>query len=443
MSDTDRSARPRQLTMAGGFVIGGSIFLVLSVFDTFTNLHSVQMHDQIQKALSSPTGSGLGLSVGQALSLMRVGLMISAACAAAAAVLGVYVFQRNRAARVALTVLAVPILLTSPLTGGLVGALVAAATLMLWSGPARDWFAGRPIRQPEPPAPQSRPGPWEETLPPSGDRNRAGEHDPVPPPAGHDAPTDDGNTAPADVPPRIPPVSSLSTTTTSEQPGTVSGFGQRPTLLPQDATWLPPPYAAVARTAEVPVTVKVACLLTWVFSGVVALLYLGVLVTLVAARQQMVDFVVKTPEWQRSGVNQDVLLPVLWVGCLLFLGWSLGACALAFFTWRRHNWARWLLVASAVAAAVASLFAFPVGLLHLVAATLTVVGLTGAAARAWFAGRSWTPGPPPGSPPGPPSGLPPDSHQWPPPQEEEYPSGPGRAQDHDQVPTPGGKPPVW
>src|ERR1700712_1306687 len=144
MSDTDRSARPRQLTAAGGFVIGGSIFLVLSVFDTLTKLHSVQMHDQIQKALSSPTGSSLGFSVGQALTLMRVGVVIAPACAAAAAVLGVYVLQRNRAARVALTVLAVPILLTSPLTGGLVGALVAAATLMLWSGPARDWFAGRP-----------------------------------------------------------------------------------------------------------------------------------------------------------------------------------------------------------------------------------------------------------------------------------------------------------
>src|ERR1700712_1912885 len=234
MSDTDRSARPRQLTAAGGFVIGGSIFLVLSVFDTLTKLHSVQMHDQIQKALSSPTGSSLGFSVGQALTLMRVGLMIAAACAAAAAVLGVYVFQRNRAARVALTVLAVPILLTSPLTGGLVGALVAAATLMLWSGPARDWFAGRPVRQPDPPAPQSRPGPSEETLPSPRDRDRGGEQDPVPPPAGHDAPIDDGDTAPTGVASgrEIPPVSSLSTAATSEQPSTVSGFGQRPTVLP-------------------------------------------------------------------------------------------------------------------------------------------------------------------------------------------------------------------
>src|ERR1700712_5126151 len=99
MSDTDRSARPRQLTMAGGFVIGGSVFLVLSVFDTITSLHSVEMRDEITKVLSSGTGSGLGLSVSDALSLMRVGLMVAGACAAAAAVLGVYVFQRNRAAR--------------------------------------------------------------------------------------------------------------------------------------------------------------------------------------------------------------------------------------------------------------------------------------------------------------------------------------------------------
>ena len=53
----------------------------------------------------------------------------------------------NRGARLALSILAVPILLTAPLTGGLTGALVVVATLMLWSGPARDWFAGRPVRE--------------------------------------------------------------------------------------------------------------------------------------------------------------------------------------------------------------------------------------------------------------------------------------------------------
>ena len=65
-------------------------------------------------------------------------------------------------------------------------------------------------------------------------------------------------------------------------------------------------------------------------------------------------------------------MPVLWVGCLMFLGWSAGACLLAWFTWRRHNWARYLLVGSAAAAALAGLFAFPFSLPHLVACGATI-----------------------------------------------------------------------
>ena len=85
-----------------------------------------------------------------------------------------------------------------------------------------------------------------------------------------------------------------------------------------------------------------------------------------------------SPEWQRANLDSDLLVPVLWVGCLMFLGWSLGACVLAWFAWRRHNWARWLLAASAVATVVAAIFAFPVGVLHQPAAA---GGSRGAVAR--------------------------------------------------------------
>ena len=141
------AARPRQLTMAAGFVIGGSVFLLLTVFDSLTTLNSIETRDEITKMLNSPTGEGLGITMSQALAGMRVGLMVAGACAAAAAVLGIYVLKPNQGARLALSILAVPILLTAPLTGGITGALVVVAILMLWTGPARDWFAGRPIRE--------------------------------------------------------------------------------------------------------------------------------------------------------------------------------------------------------------------------------------------------------------------------------------------------------
>ena len=66
-----------------------------------------------------------------------------------------------------------PILLTAPLTGGITGALVVVAILMLWSGPARDWFAGRPVRElqvPGRPDKSSKQGPWETTMPRESDR---------------------------------------------------------------------------------------------------------------------------------------------------------------------------------------------------------------------------------------------------------------------------------
>jgi hypothetical protein len=174
------------------------------------------------------------------------------------------------------------------------------------------------------------------------------------------------------------------------------------------------------------VTVKVACVLTWIFSGLVALLYAAMMVALVVAQDEILEYFTETPEWQRAGIERDMLVPLLWVGCLMFLGWALGACVLAWFAWRRHNWARWLLAFSAGATVVAALFAFPFGTLHQIAAVLTIAGLFGSAARTWFAPEPWTPGPQQGPHAGPQQGP----HQGPA-------SGP------QQGPPPGGKPPVW
>ncbi len=449
MSETGTPARPRQLTMAGGFVIGGSVLLLLSIFDTMANLQSVEMRDEITKVIDSPTGQGLGISVSEALAAMRVGLMVAAACAAAAVVLGVYALQRHRAARLALGVLAVPILLTAPLTGGLIGAVVAAATLMLWSGPARDWYAGRPVREsgPASAAPRSRPRPPEQPTPPGPDHGHGREQYPAPPP-GPPAAGDQSST---------PRATSLTTAGSSTEPGTTAGFGQLPTALaaPSAGDRLPPPYAATPSDSEVPVTVKVACILTWVFSGVVAMLYAGMLLALLVAQDRIVDYVVTSPAWQRAGLERSTLVPILWVGCLVFLAWAVGALVLAWLTWRRHNWARWLLAGSAAATVVVAIFAFPIGVLHQLAAVLTIVGLFGTAARNWFAPRSWAPGGPPASGPphsGPDSGSDSGSHFGPPGESEAGSPGPAQYPSADYPsadPTPGhdarpgGKPPVW
>lgn len=416
MSEPSTSARPRQLTMAGGFVIGGSVLLLLTVFDTFTSLQSVEMREEVTEVLSSPTGKGLGISVGEALSLMRGGLMVAAACAAAAAVLGVYALQRHRGARIALSVLAVPILLTAPLTGGLVGALVVVATVMLWSGPARDWFAGRPVRQP---AERPVPSPATGALPP-----------PQPPPAPQPPASGQYPTGPADElqdgaqggAQGDAPAARISTTGTSTTPAATSGFGERTLQQSQEPRQHhshagPRTGSTAMDSSAVPRTVKVACALTWVFSGVVALLYAGVLIALAVAQDRIVDYFTRTPEWERANLEPGLLLPALWLGGLMFLGWAVGACVLAWFTWRRQNWARWLLVASAGTAVVVALFAFPFGLVHQIACVAVIVCLASASAKQWF-----------GSVAGPRGG--PTNH--PPRSEHEHEQG------HDQ-----GQPPIW
>ncbi len=49
-----------------------------------------------------------------------------------------------------------------------------------------------------------------------------------------------------------------------------------------------------------PGIVKIACVLTWVFSGLVALLYVVMLFVLVVAKDEIVDYVTGLPEWQHS-----------------------------------------------------------------------------------------------------------------------------------------------
>src|SRR5688500_4741894 len=112
-------------------------------------LRSVETRDEVTSALSSGSMKDLGLSVEQALSIMRGALFVGGVAAAASAILGIFVLQRHTTARIALTVAAVPVVLTSPFSGGFLGLMVGVATGMLWTRPARDWFAGRPVTQRE------------------------------------------------------------------------------------------------------------------------------------------------------------------------------------------------------------------------------------------------------------------------------------------------------
>ena len=330
--------RPRQVTFAGWMIMLGSAVAVISAFDRVSGLRSIESQEAVREFLSEPPGDGLGLTVGQVLDLIQLLSLVGAACATAAAILGWWVLQGSKQARLALAILAGPLVLTGVVTGGLVSALVAASAVMLWLQPARNWFEGKP-----PPEPAT-------------------------PPAAAEAPTAFQQPAP---PPSAPPP--------YPQP-----FGQQP----PPPVWVTQP--AMIRPAR-PSAVVGACVLTWICSAVVVLgLGATVLAMLLAPDLLFDELHRQNPELAREGLSDGEIRTATYVSAAVFVPWCLVAAAIAVQALRRRRWARTALLVSAAAAGAVSLLgmvASPITLIPFVACVATVALLTRPEVRAWYAAR--------------------------------------------------------
>ena len=143
-----QTTRPRQVTLAAALIMGGSLFVVISVFEQMAGISSLRTREAVEEFLGDPPAAGMDLGVQGVLDMLRVLAMVAGGCATATGILGFQVLHRSRVARVALSALAVPLFLTGLVAGGFMSSLVAVAIVMLWLQPARDWFAG--IDRPEP-----------------------------------------------------------------------------------------------------------------------------------------------------------------------------------------------------------------------------------------------------------------------------------------------------
>ncbi|MCX6396759.1 MAG: hypothetical protein NTV23_09765 [Propionibacteriales bacterium] len=351
MSSPDPSARPAQVTVAGWSVAVASAFLLLSAFDSLNSLNSVETRDQLIQAIDEGNLKGLGISVAEALDVKRWALYVSALAAVVTGVLGIFVLQRDKTARIGLTVAAVPIVLTVPITGSFLAMLVGAGAAVLWTLPARDWFAGRPVtrREPRPAAPRDQspppaPAPW---VPPTA----------VTPPGG-------------------------------PEPAASAGWGEAPAT-----TTTYPAYDASTGSA-VPLShqelrprqVRNACLITWVFSGLTAIGYLAVLVAVSIDSQAMIDMVTESPAWDPS-YDEGIIVGAAVAGSILMLLWCAAVAVVAVFTWRGAPWARVVHLISTGVAAVFALLALPWSLAHLAAVGAVLGLLLSAPARSWFTSR--------------------------------------------------------
>lgn len=342
MSET-KLIRPSQVTMAGWMIMVGSVIVVVTVFDQVAALRSVRMREAIEAFLSEPPGSGLGLTVNGARTILKALALVAAGCATAAGILGWQILRRDKAARLALTLLAAPLFLTGIVAGGFFSALVAAAALMLWTQPARDWFDGV-VRPREAAAPVAQPAQPAQPAPDAPNAPSAPSAAPVGPVGPPDAPAPFPNFG---VPlPAMPPL-----------------------VLPRPAavTW--------------------AAALTWVFSGLSMLVLVG---SAVLFAQDPHEVVAQAREQQGSldvaGVSDSMLIAGVVFMLVLFGLWAVIAAVLGYLVWRGQEWARIVLIVSGfltMAVAVLGVVAGGITLPLLVASGVVVRLLLTPAAAAW------------------------------------------------------------
>jgi hypothetical protein len=345
--------------MAGWLVVIGSVAVVLTALDQAAALHSLDTRETVEEYLSKPPGDELGLGVQGGLTMLRVLATIAAVSGAASAVLGWFALQRSKPARWGLTVLAVPLFLVGfsfhgLVSGGVFPGVVAAAVLILWFQPARDWYDGK--------APA--PAPPQEARPPAEPATR----DPL-----LDLP-----------PPTAPPL----------YPATYAAApAQQPTTGPVT-------QPASARPAlRRPASVTWACVLAWLSTAAVFGVLAMLVVVMIASPGEVIDAAHRAnPDLADQGVTDAELKALTYAVSGLAMAWSAAAATLAALAWRRVGWAATGLAVSAGLAsalcllAVVSALSAPF-LVPMVACAATLALLLRPESLAWFR-RSPRPGRP-------------------------------------------------
>ncbi len=323
------------MTLAAWLIMVGSAIVVAMVFERIGGLHTLETRESVERFLAEPPGADLGIGVDGAITTLRVVSMVAAGCATAAAILGYQVLRRSRSARLALTVLAVPLFLAGMVTGGFVSSVVAASAVMLWLQPSRSWFAGKAPAVPAPPA--ARPVP--PVGPPADESQRRW---PQPPTAG-------------------------------QVTGPVTG-----------------PVPGVA--SERPRPVVAACALTWISSGLVALGLVLTALVLALDPDPLLDEVHRQrPDLAEQGVSDGMLVGVSLAISAVVVLWCVAAVVLAALVYRRIDWARVVLLVSAGISAALCLAGLVAGgfllIVPLAAAVGTFLLLVRPETRLWFLAR--------------------------------------------------------
>lgn len=344
--------RPPQVTLASGIVIFASIIVLLTALERVSTLGSLETQQAIRDFLGQAPFSSLGLDANSATEILRVSCLVAAVSACATAILGWYVRKPDRAARLGLSLFAVPVLVAGLPAGGLAGSFVAAGAAMLWMMPAREWFAtGR--WTPPATAPEVEPRRERPALPPG-------------------------------LPPGTPPALSQG--------------------LPPGPPPAPAPYAPRTAWQQPQVPTRPAAMVTaFVITVVMAGGLLAMSLLWVAIAGLSPEFLRSVLEQQQpdmfdDGLTFEQLRQTVLAYASGFIVWGVVALALAGFAMARRDWARRGLIAVAAFSAVGCLVFVtdvPLVVLPAAAAVATVVCLRRLEVRRWFSPESYGPAQPP------------------------------------------------
>lgn len=379
MSEPRIETRPPQVLWGGCLAAVAAALLAVSVFDALDKLRSLAT-----RATMVHTLNGLGFDgphgVGPLIPVVHVILLVAGCAAAVATILAGFTLTGHVRARIGLTVAAAAAVVS--ILGSFMGssvvlsAMLAAAVGMLWSGPARDWFAGRPVRE------------WKLPTPP--ERSAQGPaHSPFAPPASHGygAPGRQSQGQQPDHdspgwggPPTPPPAPTADRP--SQAPAPYPGFGQPTahTYPVQIQPYVPP------RPGERPSSVVTAALITWVMSALTGLFGIFGAFVFFIDRSEVLR-TVRSQEFTALLGHQSVTstrLTVMGLLCLVVVVLSVAVCVLMFFAFHRHEWARTALTVCGVFGIALSIATIPFGLPTVVAIAATIALLYGAPASHWF-----------------------------------------------------------
>lgn len=366
--------RPPQVTLASAIVMFASVVVLLTVWERVTSLGSLETQEAIREVLADAPFSSSGLTADGTTDLLRVACMVAAACACATAILGWYVRRPDRSARLALTIFAVPLLVTGLPAGGLASSFVAAGAAMLWMQPGREWFATGRWTPPTPPPArdkgrerrdatgvQGRPDPWGRPTPPPPSPS-------TPPPASRPFGEPATPTSPYGQPLAPPPPGA---------PPHPPAYAQLP---PPPRSWQPAPARPGAMVAAFVITVVTA-------GGLLAMSLLWIAIAGFSPDFLMDVLEDQQPRMVEEGLTLEQVRSTVFAIAGAFVLWCLVALVLAGFAMARREWARRGLMVSAAfsaGACFALVLNTPLVLIPAAAAVATVVCLRRVDVRRWF-----------------------------------------------------------